>query len=69
MDLLSFFVGSDRELSAYVRLLSIQTEQLLTLHWKRVRLLARELAKRNEMSGRAIRQLLRGDFDRAPVTG
>lgn len=60
VNLLSHFVASDRELNAWLRLLEIQTEQILKLRWPFVRALARDLMHRKQMSGNEVRACLNG---------
>jgi len=58
VNVLGHLVQSNRELEAWLDLLSIQTEQLLKLHWQMVRGLAQELMKRNRMGGKELRDWL-----------
>ena len=52
--ILSPFTTSERELSAWLRLLGIQVEQILEIRWPWVKALAKELMERKKMSGRQM---------------
>ena len=52
--ILSPFTTSERELSAWLRLLGIQVEQILEIRWPWVKALAKELMEHKKMSGRQM---------------
>jgi hypothetical protein len=51
--------GSDRELRAYIKLLQIQIEDLVELHWPEVQTVAKALIERRTLSGPAMREVMR----------
>lgn len=57
---LSRIVGSERELSAYWTLLTVQAEQLLESNWERVRVLAEALLEKETLPGRKAREIIKG---------
>ena len=57
-DIMEYFVASDLELNAWLRLLEIQAKQILEIRWPDVRALAMQLMERKKMNGRQIRACL-----------
>ncbi len=58
MDLISRIAGSREEANAYLRLLEIQTKQIVNSHWQRIGCIARLLLERGELRRKDIRQAL-----------
>ena len=51
ISLLSNFVGSQKELEAYIRLLEIRTDQIVQNYWPEIVVMANELLKRKRLTG------------------
>jgi hypothetical protein len=58
-ELLVKIVGSMEELEAYLNLLSIQADALVTLQWGQVKAVARALVDRRVLSGREVAEIIR----------
>ena len=58
-DLIAYIVGSERQARKYSDYLWVVAEDAVTLCWSEVELVATELLVRRQMSGRAVRELLR----------
>lgn len=61
------FTRSDRELTAYVNLLSVRAQDFVkdVLVWQQIKDLAREVIRRKEISGREARHIIRASFARS----
>jgi hypothetical protein len=51
VSLLSNFVGSQKELETYIRLLEIRTEQIVNNYWPEIVAMANEILKRKRLTG------------------
>jgi hypothetical protein len=56
IDLATHVCASDAEANALLKLLEIQTTQIVDLHWPEIEALAGELLKRRRMNVREIKQ-------------
>lgn len=56
--LLAKFVGSSKELQAYLNLLSVQTEALVKEHWTAIRSVARALIRQRRLAPRDFRKII-----------
>ena len=57
---MDYLCSSDRELSAHIELLQMQTEDLVELHWPEVQTVAKALIERRTLSGPEMREVIDG---------
>jgi ATP-dependent Zn protease len=63
VDFLDYPCASDRELSLYIKLLRVQTEQLIELYWPEIETVARALIERRTLNAREVREVIRAAWE------